>query len=551
MDPERLAQLLRGAQEAMRQGASYNEVNERIRQITNGQIPGLMSLQLAADPIVRAEEARAQDLRVATEHSPVSNFNRMFAQGATFGWADEAAGGFASQRAGVEALMGGEGLRGASDAALAAWDETVEGSRERVDALRTTNPGASLAAEGAGIVATAPFAGRGLFDAMRGGGGALRTGRAAAGTGAIEGGLIAAGEAEGGPVERALPTAAGAGAGAMLGVGAQGAVAGGQAAMRVAGGLFRTTSQAARAALTRTAQRAGLAPGDLPGAVRALGDDAVLADIPAFGAQAPGALRTAVSRPETAITALRARVNPEQVAAAKRAIWKPLEDTNVAVDDPKLLRFLRSNPVTNEILARVRGSASGVNNLNFRELQSVRELLSRQMKPPALSHEIGDAIAASQRLDSYLDQLVPGFRPARRQYAELMDRVQGRERFQAAIDAAFPAFDPGLPTVSSGAVRSELFNMESRRQRVGELISELLLEDGGAERASELIRSGALARVATQGAGNVARQTGQTEVGRLFGSMVEPQGLLAPNDPAPLDVSSPGGLLNTGLGGSY
>jgi len=507
MDERELRDLLEQAQEALRRGDyTYNEVNAVIREVTGGQINGLMSLTLAVDPTTRAEEFEATALREATAHSPVSNFARLFAQGATLGFGDELAG------IGAGIVPGGQ-----------TREEATADSRKRLDALRTTNPGASLLAEGAGIAATAPLGGQ-AFTALRGPGGFVRGVKAAAVVGGTEGALIGAGGAEGDLVERAPAAARGGAAGATAGLLASGVGGVIGAGNRAIGGLFRGPEVAARRSLSAPLRGSGLTAQELPGAVARLGDDAVLADLPTFGAQAPGAVRSGprLMRQGGPVERLRARLAPEQIRAAQRAIFKPLEDANVAVDDPNLLRFLRSNPETNAALGEVFGSPSGIRSMNFREIQAVRQVLSRRMARAdrLLATEVEDTARALDGLDSILADVIPGFRPALQQSREVIQRVEGQQQLQAAIDRAFPSFEPGIPSASISEIRGEMFNIPTRREAVAEMVGEMLLEPGGAERAAELLRTGFFAK-AFKDLRSVGRQVGQTEVGRVFGSTVE------------------------------
>lgn len=191
MDP---IELLRYAQDALKQGATPEQVDEAIRGMTNGAVPNMRALAAAVES-VRLKQESETAMR-ASEHGAVSNFFRMLAQGATFGLADEIVG-----------ALGGD----------------AEKSRQRVEDLRSAAPGASLASELAGGMLVPGAAARGGMAA----GGALRAAGTGAAAGAAGGGLWGFGEGEGGFTQRmqnALPSAAaGAVTGGVLGPAVQGA----------------------------------------------------------------------------------------------------------------------------------------------------------------------------------------------------------------------------------------------------------------------------------------------------------------------------------------
>ena len=527
MGEKELLQLLRDAQEALSKfGVSYNDVNAYIRDKTDGQFPGLMSLTIAVDPDVRNEQTELVALQENVAHSPASNFVRSFAQGVTLGFADELTG----IAAGI--APGGQ-----------TREEATEASRTRIEALRSTNPGATVLGELAGVVATAPLGGQ-AFSLIRGpAGGLLRTLGASAAVGGVEGALFSAGEAEGDLIERLPSAAVGGAAGAAVGTVISGAAGLIKAVGRPFASRLRSPAQAARATLGRSARGEGLAGSEIPGAVARLGDDAILADVPAFGAQAPGAVRNApaLMRGGGPVEALRARVHPDQVAAAKRAVFAPLEEANAIIDDPNILRFLRSNPVTNNILGEVFGSPRGIKSIPFRKMQAIRGTLQKEMSTATRNFRpdnFKDALDASKALDSLLDSAVPGFRTANRQYREVLSRVEGMERLQTLLDNAFPPFDTGIPSASISEIRGESFNIPRRRETAAQLIGEILLEPGGGERAAELMRRGFFVEAFTdlrRAAGRQGRNVTQTEIGRIFGGMVTPrQGLLSGETPGPV-----------------
>lgn len=516
MDREELLQLLREAQEAIRQGAKYNDVNQRIRELTGGQFAGLMSLTIAVDPQVEADAAIQEDLERVSADTPLSNFVRTLAEGATFGFADELAG------VGAALVPGGQDFEGA-----------VEESRARMDVIRRTNPGAAFAGELAGVAAS-PLTGLlgAGFGVIRGAGGVLRSLAAGGATGAAGGALMAAGQGEGDLVERAAPAAVGGLAGGLTGglLSAGGAVAGRFARP------FRSTRRMARDELADMTAQAGLTPEELPAAVRRAsvpnGPEAVVADVsPAFGRRAPGIVRQAPGLQTDVVPALRVRLAPQQVERAKRAVWEPLERANPVVRDRTLINLVRSDPAVADAARRVMGQKfQTVDQLTFRQAQSIRQRMVRALTRDPSPEEFRKISDALTRFDALLETRIPGFREANQRYREVIQRLEGFEALQKALDRAFPAFRPDLPNTLEGitaTAKNALLDIPRRREAVAEMVGELILTPGGAEKIRELLRQGFFAR-AFAPLHSRTRQTGLTEIGRLFGGTVQPEPRPAP-----------------------
>jgi hypothetical protein len=510
MDNEQLQELLRFARAAVARGVSNIEVNRRIQALTGGQFVGIMDLTLAVDPMVKAEEAEAEKLKEFEKlHSldgkipaEIGAFLASLGQGATFGFADELV-----------------------------RPEQRDAVRRATELRRELNPGATFAGELAGTFASpiTGLLGRG-FNLIRGAGGFLRTVAAGGATGATGGAVFSAGEAEGDLVERAGPAAVGGAAGGAFGAGMGGTAA-------IAGLLGRHIAPSrslARRQMGRMVEQAGVEdPSQLPGAVRSAeqasglprGTGTLMDVDPAISRRAPGIARQApdLHSAEGPIRSFTTRVSPQQLQSARRAIWRPLEARNQSIKDRALLNFFRRDPVAQDALRRVIGQRSAdVRELTFRELQSARRFISR-----ALSRDIDPVSAESMskaltKLDDMLETKVPGFREANAKYREMLSRQQGMEAVNNALDQAFPQFNAGLPNTLEGAtatMKNAVLDIPRRREAVAEMVGELILEPGGIEKVQRLLREGFFRKLARAGV-SLGRQTGQTEVGRLFGSTV-------------------------------
>lgn len=180
-------QVLRSARSALDSDVSEDEVNARLREATSGDFETVRDLE---------NQLSGASARYS-EHTPIANYLRSMAQGATFGFADELAG------VGAALVPGGRG-----------YSEAVEGSRQRIEDLRAVAPTATLLGELAGGVIVPAAVGSRV---LHGAGSYVRAAGASGLTGLIEGAIYGAGEAEGGASGRAKGAAIGAGMGGVLG----------------------------------------------------------------------------------------------------------------------------------------------------------------------------------------------------------------------------------------------------------------------------------------------------------------------------------------------
>lgn len=166
-----------------------------------------------ADPESEEAQEDAATIRVGSR-SEFDNFLRTVAQGATFGFADELASlRLELQRDPETGLL--QGPRIVSD------PEALEASRQRIEDLRRTNPGATLAGEAAGGLLTpiGPAAVSGVRRLLGLTGAPARRVLTASGIAAGEAAVAGFGEGEGGAQGRALSAALSLPLGALLGAG--------------------------------------------------------------------------------------------------------------------------------------------------------------------------------------------------------------------------------------------------------------------------------------------------------------------------------------------
>jgi hypothetical protein len=461
VDPEELFRMLREANVAVQRGADPEAVGERISQMTGGRLRSLAGLGQA---VAAAQQDAPVDPQEAAQHrlassggSAVGDFARMAAQGATFGLADEIAGG-------VAGLFGGD------------REAVTEASRQRVADLRQTSPGASMMSEIAGGVAVPFMTGAKLARGLtRTGSGVLARSVAGATGGAVAGaagsGLYAAGEAEGGAGERAAAgargTVPGLIGGALLGGGAPlaGALLGRTG--RFMGEVFSPEGQGQREARRRLRQvfgEAGVDPSDVPARMDALGPNAVIADIdPRLAREARNAANqsAALERTGGPVERLRQRTEArgERLAAqlretsgisesmqsgqeaARRAVqevreqhYHPLERAFPEVDGEAVQAALRDPRVAR--VARRTAPESMASEGAVRRVieQGIPEDQARQMvptKPPSFT-ELQDIMMDLR--DEVTAARAAGRPNASRRAAEALDLVMG------AMEQDIPGF---------------------------------------------------------------------------------------------------------------
>lgn len=521
MDREELLQLLEEARAALASGRDSRAINRRIEELTDGAFPGIMSLTLAVDPDVQAEEEFADALQAVAEVSPAQNFFEGLGQGLTFGGLDELVG-LISPEAG-EAL------------------------RRRQEAREITNPKTSLALEvgGAAVSPVTRALGAG-FQALRGGGGLIRSTGAAAATGGAGGGAFGFLSAEGDVGERARAAGPEAALGAGLGLAGPLLVAGGRSVGRALAPLTRTTRAGARD-VTRTAiEGAGMTVDEAIEGVRQ-GNPLALQD-PSIMARAPGTVRTApnLRRIGGPVQNLRASVAPEQVRAARRAIFEPLEE--VVVNDRAVISAVRRNPriidaATKTVPGLRVNNLDDLGSLTFREVQQIRGRLKDAVKKAMRKGDAGlaefdQATGALAEFDQAIDVALPAFRAARRQFAEVASRQEAAGQLFAALETAVPKGAPatGLPGSIEGvgaSLRNAVFNLDARKEAIAEVFGEMILKSGesAARELERLLRGGFITRSLSRSVRDVGlpRSTDVpfgaiSGVGQLFGADVSPSG---------------------------
>jgi hypothetical protein len=358
MDREELMQLLREAREARLAGMDQVEIDGLINEFTGGQFVDTRALAAAAFAPPPEEAALA---RVA-EHSPASQFARAFTQGLTFGFADELAG------LGAAVVPGGKG-----------FSEATEASRQRIEDIRETAPGAALASEIAGGFGV-PFGALGTARGAIGAGAtrAARAGRAAAAgaaTGGATGALTGLGEGQGGLLARA-PSAAVSGS---LGAAAGGLLGGG------VGAVSRTAPVSGQQIADRLVRRVGRQPGTIPAT------DAI----------------------------------DKSLKQVSREMFQPLEREFTEVTSPGVLAAIQSDdPLVNAVIRRSLPKAvrQGERPPSLLELQSLRQRLrgkasaAQRVGDPAERRLFSDAEA---QLREALTDEIPGFAEAQSRWAAL------------------------------------------------------------------------------------------------------------------------------------
>jgi hypothetical protein len=402
--------LMRAARRMLQAGHSREAVDSEIARYT-ANLPRQMNSYMdlfnfineGINPIDEAEVKFA-------ETSPVSDFARSFAQGASFGFADELAG------VGAALVPGGRG-----------FDEAVEASRARIENLREVAPGATLLSEIAGGVGVPVGGGIGIARGLIGRGVPHVLAGAAGGTGAglLAGGLVGAGEAEGGPLERLPEAGIGAGIGA------------------VAGGLLGGATSAAAPVVGRAARWLGreLTPTVRPG--MAVAKEAARAEAVAsreLAGQSRRGQRIAVGLAETSGAqkpTVRAAVEAEEagIREVREQMYRPLEEQFGKMDMPEVQEVL-AHPDIRPTVARVVPDIDS-RPPSFKELQEVRQRLLKQIEAaqpvtdragvrinPGRPAQLERYTSARARLTDAMEEVVPGYREANAAY----NSVRGTKR---------------------------------------------------------------------------------------------------------------------------
>jgi len=386
MDPQ---ELLAQAKAAVAAGADPAAVEARLRDQFGFE--SLAALEAAArGPGDIADEVDTEGAALrrlnARGGSAVGDFLRMAAQGASFGFADELAG------LGAAVTPGGKG-----------YTEARDESRQRVEDLRGLNPGASLASELAGGVAVP---GVGGLKAMEG---APALGKLV-NIGAVEGGLLGAGESDG----TALDRLAGAGQGV-----AAGALTGG--AFGILGTLGSKLSTYAR--------------------IKAGRPERIIASLKR-AAKVPRGYREAVNAADQALKDVSQRV------------FRPLDEAHKVVTDPEVLSFvqrLAADPDKRSLVRAVsRKVANGDEAPSFSQVQEIRTRLRKR----GLRDEVDE-------LTSVMDDAFEGFSDANKEWAnalrvrEALDK--GRKSARKSADE-IRLLTQGLPPEAQDAFREGMLH---------------------------------------------------------------------------------------------
>jgi hypothetical protein len=482
MNPEELLRLLEDAQAALAgdperkvEPVPMHVVNDYIRTNTNGAVNGFMSLQLAVpaeirrasdNPSVRdraSDEQRDTDLVTFGTAGPLQHFAESALQGATLG--------------GAKHFMG-------------------EGFKERLDARRTLNPGASLAAEAAGMLVPGAGTAKLMRSALAPAQGFLSSAGRAAGIAGAESAVVGGLEAEGGLVERAKGAGIGAAAGAVLG--AAGPVVGRAARP------FRTNRNLAAGEAREILEQTGRSAEEVFEEMRQLQSNpafgsgrATLMDVdPSIGSRGPAItkLAPALRAAGGPLESLRTRVSPAAGAKMRKSIWGAFDGS--IVNDPAILKWIRTNPNARSAANQVvRGDIGAKEFLRFEDVQDILRVMGRsaQRQNKGGIRTAADATMQSRmHLESMLDNAVPGFREANQVWADASSRFEGAEKLIAAIDKSLPTFSPDLPSRADGiisTVREALSNTKQRRAIIARMVGEAIMA-GEEDVMEDLVKRG-------------------------------------------------------------
>lgn len=414
-------------------------------------------------------EAAAQARLNAGGGSAVGDFLRMAGQGATFGFGDELAG-----------LV--RGRPGSPE-----YEAARNASRQRVEDLRMLAPGASLASEVAGGVGLPFYSGAGVASNVAARTGSRAVGAAVGGAtaGLLSGGLTGAGEAEDG--ERVMGAVRGGAIGGLFG-GALGAGMGGAARLYdhvvgPSGDLARgATGAHAQHQLKRILKEAGVGPDEIDQQIKALGPDAVVADLsPNMGREARATVnqapklagnkgpvrnleRRAAERGERIASDMREASKlpsnyEESLASADEAVkqvradfFDPIEQQYPVVRG-KNVRSALDKPGIREVAERV---APGVGKRppTFRELQDIMMELRDEATAARTAGRPNASMKAGQRYDDLvgaMEQDINKFPEAQAAYRVAAKNVEAHEMGRAAAYKAPSDIRAELEALPEGA----------------------------------------------------------------------------------------------------
>lgn len=465
MDPDRVLEAARRALEA---GEDPQAVDAAIASRTHGLFTSFNQLDRAvrerrateADP-----EAAALQRLNARGGSAAGDFLRMAAQGATLGFADELAG------LGAAIAPGGRGYRDARDA-----------SRQRVEDLRTLNPGASTLSEIAGGFALPFGGGRALGRGVTSRTGSRAAGAMAGGAGAGAAGSAAygAGEADGDLAERGKGALSHGLFGSILGMLTGGATAAAGRLVERArsavggprGGGTEASKLSARRALKRALDEAEVPQDEIPERLAEIGPDAVVADLGANlgrearaaanqsptlagpGGPIPELERRAANRGERIAVGLRTASGIERtfresleaadahVQAVRKKFFRPLEEAHPHVTGKTVEKALERPEVAAAAVRVAPEAVAGTRPPTFRELQDIMMELRDDMTAARASgrpNRSRKAFEAFEVLREAMEEDIPGFREAQNAWRVAQKRIEAHELGRKAISAARPA----------------------------------------------------------------------------------------------------------------
>lgn len=343
------------------------------------------------------DEPQKRDLRP----SMLEAFGYGAADSLSLGFGDEAKGALAGAGA---ALSGGDYGR--------AYDESVRGSRDRLDQARYWRPGSTLAgslaagvalAGGVGAVARGANALRALSPLQRVG--------AAMGSGAAFGGAYGAGSADyGGAGERAMGGVIGASSGAVLGGGLQ---ALGMGAGHIYRNMIRTAVPEERAAveLGKTFERSGLTPPQIGQEIARLRKDAPAGANPiVMDALGPAG-------PETAMVAA------TRQSAGRNELAKTLEERNLGAPDR----------IRETLWRELNGGQQGNAARTVMDLETIQKTQAAPLYAAAYSRRVEGVPAPVRDFVAFNSRPGARFNAAIEEARETMRREMGADVSDAAL----------------------------------------------------------------------------------------------------------------------
>ena len=405
---EELRQLLKEAHIALSQGADIKRIDQRVAELTGGQINSYKELARVA--FTETKEAKKDAaLARSQERGDVGEVLRTAEQGATFGLGDEV--NAAVRALGPKGLLGmalgavgGPAQAAAREVSRPGFEEKFEEAlgeeREVVEDFREAHPVASGIAEVSGglLPALVPGLGAGAAGARAGGAVAGRAGAIAGrsvgliGAGAAEGAAYGAGTAEEG--ERVAGAKRGAAVGGLL------APILGQALPAVVGGVVRAIPQTLK---LRANQALGKALRKRSGIGRTLDD--------AFEAA------------------------EAEVQRVQREFYQDFDRKFTSVTDEGVRDALKAPELKTIVRSTSREVAEGKRAPSFKELQVIRR---KARKRSGVAPEAGDA---GNVLDEEMRRAIPGLAEADQAYAQAQGVIESLQMGKKFVTNSHSATD--------------------------------------------------------------------------------------------------------------